>query len=271
MKKQHRTKSQAVSLQFLKSPNIQQGAEILIAKRNELQNDILKEMNSEGVYEPPKTISFISPSKTERIPQEEYDQLVEPYREAMTRLEVRMNGLNEDYRKKYRDYPIHNIQARIKSRKSIEKKLASKNLPITAYTAKDNLTDIAGIRVICYFVEDIFSILSLVKAQTDLLILKESDYIHYPKESGYKSYHMVLGIPVYRLEGMQYYPVEIQFRTLAMDLWASMEHRICYKGETPDETADAFLNYSIELSEMERRMKHLLNEIRKDNPQEPIQ
>lgn len=78
--------------------------------------------------------------------------------------------------------------------------------------------------------EDIFSILSLVKTQTDLLILKESDYIHYPKESGYKSYHMVLGIPVYRIEGMQYYPVEIQFRTLAMDLWASMEHRICYKG-----------------------------------------
>ena len=174
----------------------------MIAKKdfkNDYKNDILKEMNSEGIYEPPKTLSFVSPSKTNHIPQEEYDQLVEPYREAMTRLEVRMNGLNEDYRKKYRDYPIHNIQARIKSRKSIEKKLDSKSLPITAYTAKDNLTDIAGIRVICYFVEDIFSILSLVKAQTDLLILKESYYIHYPKESGYKSYHMVLGIPVYRI------------------------------------------------------------------------
>ena len=82
-------------------------------------------MNSEGIYEPPKTLSFVSPSKINHIPQEEYDQLVEPYREAMTRLEVRMNGLNEDYRKKYRDYPIHNIQARIKSRKSIEKKLDS--------------------------------------------------------------------------------------------------------------------------------------------------
>ena len=82
---------------------------------------------------------------------------------------------------------------------------------------------------------------------------------------------MVLGIPVYRIEGMQYYPVEIQFRTLAMDLWASMEHRICYKGDTPDETVDAFRGYSAELSEMERRLKHLLNEIRKDNPQEPMQ
>ena len=240
----------------------------MIARKNDYPSELLKEMNTERIYESTRSLAFVAASaKTERISQEEYDQLVEPYREAMTRLEVRMNGLNEDYRKKYRDYPIHNIQARIKSRKSIEKKLAFRELPITAYAAKDNLTDIAGIRVICYFVEDIFSILSLVKAQTDLLILKESDYIHYPKSSGYKSYHMVLGVPVYRIEGMQYYPVEIQFRTLAMDLWASMEHRICYKGETTDETTEA----SAELSEMERRMKHLLDEARRDNPQEPMQ
>ena len=210
-------------------------------------------------------------SKLVKIPQEEYDQLVEPYREAMTRLEVRINGLNEDYRKKYRDYPIHNVQARIKSRKSIEKKLIHRELPVSAISAKENLTDIAGIRVICYFIEDIYSILSLVRTQTDLLILKESDYITNPKASGYKSSHMVLGVPVYRIEGMQYYPVEIQFRTLSMDLWASMEHRICYKGETPEETAEAFQYYSEELSQMERNMKHLLDEIRKDNPQEPTQ
>ncbi len=215
--------------------------------------------------------AYVAQLANEHIPQEEYDQLVEPYREAMTRLEVRMNGLNEDYRKKYRDYPIHNIQARIKSRKSIEQKLAARNLPITAFAAKDSLTDIAGIRVICYFTEDIYSILALIKHQTDLLIIKESDYISSPKSTGYKSYHMVLGIPVYRIEGMQYYPVEIQLRTLAMDLWASMEHRICYKGQTPDETTDAFKRYSDELFEMERRMKHHLDEIRKDNPQEPMQ
>ncbi len=237
----------------------------MIAKINEIQNEVLKEMMAA------KAVAYVPTINTEHIPQEEYDHLVEPYREAMTRLEVRMNGLNEDYRKKYRDYPIHNIQARIKSRKSIEKKLLYRNLPVTAYSAKDNLTDIAGIRVICYFIEDIFNILSLVKTQTDLLILKESDYIHYPKSSGYKSYHMVLGVPVYRIEGMQYYPVEIQFRTLSMDFWASMEHRICYKGDTPEETTDDFKKYSAELSEMERRMKHLLDEVRRDNPQEPMQ
>ena len=216
-------------------------------------------------------MSEATETKPVKIPQEEYDQLVEPYREAMTRLEVRINGLNEDYRKKYRDYPIHNVQARIKSRKSIEKKLAHRELPVSAMSAKENLTDIAGIRVICYFIEVIYSILSLVKNQTDLLILKESDYISNPKASGYKSYHMVLGVPVYRIEGMQYYPVEIQFRTLSMDLWASMEHRICYKGETPESTSEAFQYYSEELSKMERKMKHLLDEIRKDNPQEPTQ
>ena len=82
---------------------------------------------------------------------------------------------------------------------------------------------------------------------------------------------MVLGVPVYRIEGMQYYPVEIQFRTLAMDLWASMEHRICYKGDTPKEVTTDFMNYSAQLSQMERSMKGLLDEIRRNNPQEPMQ
>ena len=196
-------------------------------------------------------------SKHVKIPQEEYDQLVEPYREAMTRLEVRINGLNEDYRKKYRDYPIHNVQARIKSRKSIEKKLIHRELPVSAISAKENLTDIAGIRVICYFIEDIYSILSLVRTQTDLLILKESDYITNPKASGYKSYHMVLGVPVYRIEGMQYYPVEIQFRTLSMDLWASMEHRVCYKKlpEHREELAEAFCQYADILRKIEEQFE----------------
>lgn len=208
--------------------------------------------------------------KTIKIPREDYELLIDPYKEAMTRLEVRINGLNEDYRKKYRDYPIHNVQARIKSKKSIEQKLIRRELEVSAYSAKDTLTDIAGIRVICYFIEDIYTLLSLIKEQTDLLVLKESDYINYPKPSGYKSYHMVMGVPVYRVDGMQYYPVEIQFRTLSMDLWASMEHRICYKDEPSEETLYAFRHYASELGEMERRMKQLLTETRRENPKEPM-
>lgn len=206
-----------------------------------------------------------------KFPQEEYDHIIEPYKEAMNRMQMRINGLNEDYRKKYRDYPIHNIQTRIKSRKSLEKKLETRGLEISAQSAVKNITDIAGIRIICYFKEDIFGILSLVKDQQDLIILKESDYINFPKPSGYKSYHMVVGVPVYRIEGMKHIPVEIQFRTLAMDLWASMEHRICYKNDFPEETALAFKEYSMELSNMEQDMKIHLDEIRKHDPQEPTQ
>lgn len=96
----------------------------MIAKKNDLQNDMLKEVNSEGIYESAKTLTFIAPAKTERIPQEEYDQLVEPYREAMTRLEVRMNGLNEDYRKN-----IEIIQSTIYRPVSKAEKALKKNLP----------------------------------------------------------------------------------------------------------------------------------------------
>lgn len=206
-----------------------------------------------------------------KFPQEEYDHIIEPYKEAMNRMQMRINGLNEDYRKKYRDYPIHNIQTRIKSRKSLEKKLETRGLEISAQSAVENITDIAGIRIICYFKEDIFGILSLIKNQQDLIVLKESDYINFPKPSGYKSYHMVVGVPVYRIEGMKHIPVEIQFRTLAMDLWASMEHRICYKNDFPEETALAFKEYSMELSNMEQDMKIHLDEIRKHDPQEPTQ
>lgn len=204
-----------------------------------------------------------------RIHQEHYDQLIEPYKEAMIRLEMRINGLNEDYRKKFRDYPIHNIQTRIKSRKSLESKLVTRNLPVTCEAAKKQLTDIAGIRIICYFKEDIFGILSLIKKQEDLTIIKENDYIHSPKPSGYKSYHMVVGVPVYRIDGMEIIPVEIQFRTLAMDLWASMEHRICYKGEITPQLGDDFKQYSELLAQMEDSMKQHLDRIRAISPQEP--
>lgn len=206
-----------------------------------------------------------------RFPQEEYDQLIEPYKEAMNRMQMRINGLNEDYRKKYRDYPIHNIQTRIKSRKSLEKKLIARGFHVSPKSAAENITDIAGIRIICYFKEDIFGILTLIKEQQDLVIIKESDYITNPKPSGYKSYHMVVGVPVYRIDGMKHIPVEIQFRTLAMDLWASMEHRICYKNDFPEETAIAFQKYSQALTDMEQDMKIHLDEIRKQDPQEPTQ
>ena len=116
-----------------------------------------------------------------------------------------------------------------------------------------------GWRIICYCVRDIYTLIRALKKQRDLVVIKEKDYIKNPKDNGYRSYHIVLGIPVYCLDMMEYFPVEVQLRTMAMDLWASMEHRVCYKKE-PDnreELAAAFKGYAQILEEMEKELEAL--------------
>lgn len=190
------------------------------------------------------------------IPNGDYDMLVIPYKDATANLLVKLDSLNRDYRLKYKNYPIHHIQNRIKRRESIEKKLLKRNLRVSAEEARENLTDIAGVRIICYFEEDVYSVVSLIKKQADILILIEKDYIQNPKENGDMSYHLIIGMPVYHTDGMEYYPVEIQLRTMAMDLWASMEHRICYKEDgIESDKRESFKNMSSKLREMEREIK----------------
>lgn len=198
---------------------------------------------------------------TLHIPDGDYELLTIPYRDATENLLVRLNTLNRDYRMKYKNYPIHHIQNRIKHKNSIEKKLLKKNIRVSAEEARENLTDIAGVRIICYFVEDIYSVIELIKKQSDILILIEKDYIKNPKQNGYMSYHLIIGMPVYHTDGMEYYPVEIQLRTMAMDLWASMEHRICYKEEgISAEKRARFHDISLELREMERELLEMTKE-----------
>lgn len=158
---------------------------------------------------------------------EDYFQFVKPYQEAMDFLMVQINVLDEDYREKYRDYPIHNIQSRIKSKESILGKLRRKNLKENFETAKNHLTDIAN-----------------------------------PKPNGYKSYHIILGVPVYHTDSKEYYPVEVQIRSLTMDLWASMEHRIIYKSPNVDieKSREVFLKFANELKECENQLFDLKEE-----------
>lgn len=196
--------------------------------------------------------------KSDEIVQEEYDDLILPYQEALAILNVRLTALREEYKSQSRNYPIHSIQQRIKTKQSISKKLQLKGFEVSAESARENLTDIAGIRVICYFEQDIYEVVTSIKKQADYIIVKETDYVKKPKENGYKSYHVVLGVPIYRNEKMEYYPVEIQIRTLSMDLWASMEHRICYKVDSdktvPDDVRNMLKIYAQGLEEMEQDM-----------------
>jgi len=183
--------------------------------------------------------------------EEEYLCFIQPYEDALKNIRVRVDVLNNDYRRKNQNYPIHHIQYRIKQKESIENKLDENGHEASADSARNYLTDVAGIRVICYFITDIYAIVSLLKKQSDIEIIKESDYIANPKPNGYRSFHIVFGVPVYHTDGMEYYPVEIQLRTMSMDLWASMEHRICYKGEEREQAAEEFKKYAIALGQME--------------------
>ena len=185
---------------------------------------------------------------------EQYYDLIKPYEDARRILYTRLEILNHSlYRDKRALGPVHNTQSRVKEKRSIEEKLKRMGLKDSIFNAKDSLQDIAGIRVICYFVEDIYNMAGILKRQPDLVGIKERDYISHPKPNGYRSYHIVLGIPVYCLDTMEYFPVEVQLRTMAMDFWASMEHRVCYK-KNPDnreELEREFRRYAQVLEDIE--------------------
>lgn len=188
---------------------------------------------------------------------EEYYDFIRPYEDARQMLLTRLDVLNHTLYQTTEGHPIHNIQDRVKSKSSIEGKLIRKNKEVTVENAKDYLQDIAGIRVICYFVADVYNLVSILKQQSDLILIRKRDYIANPKPNGYRSFHLIVGVPVYCLDGMEYFPVEIQFRTLSMDLWASMEHRVSYKKNRDDKEklTEELRNYADMLVKIEKRFE----------------
>lgn len=189
---------------------------------------------------------------------EQYYELIKPYMDAREIMLTRLNTLKHNLYGESTSKPIHNIQDRIKKKSSIEKKLRKKGVEETALNAKDYLQDIAGVRVICYFVNDIYRLADTIKMQSDLIVVRERDYISKPKENGYRSYHLIVCVPMYYTDGMEYFPVEIQFRTMAMDFWASMEHRILYKRAREDRqpVEEELQEYAEMLMSIEQRFEH---------------
>ena len=186
---------------------------------------------------------------------EEYYTFIQPYEDAKEVMLARLHVLKHNLYGVSAGQPIHNIQSRIKKKASLEDKLKKKKKEPTVMNAKDYLQDIAGLRVICYFTEDIYSLADTLKFQSDLIIIRECDYIKHPKPNGYRSYHIIVGVPVYCMDGMEYFPVEIQFRTMSMDFWASMEHRILYKMKRDDkeQIAAELKEYADALVTMEKQ------------------
>ncbi len=166
----------------------------------------------------------------------EFVDLAHLYESAIEVVKTYLGILDSEFSIKYQRNPIHDIKSRLKSAESIIGKLNKKGIPLTPENARKNLLDIAGIRVTCYYISDIYVLAEMLSHRDDFIVIKQKDYIKDPKPSGYRSYHMIINVPVYLAAQKRYAPVEIQIRTIAMDFWASLEHKIHYKfeGNAPD-------------------------------------
>ena len=151
-------------------------------------------------------------------------------RELKTKLEV----LNDELNIKNQRNPIEFIETRVKTPKSITAKLNRRELPVSIESAMENLTDIAGVRVICSFIDDIYDVKDMLVKQDDVRLLEVKDYIRNPKPNGYRSLHIIVEIPVFFSDHKRYFRAEVQVRTIAMDFWASLEHDLRYKRELPN-------------------------------------
>lgn len=165
-----------------------------------------------------------------------YENFIRPYRIVMERMVRRLEVFQQSMEMAPDHNPIHSISSRIKTLKSIEDKLERSGREVSFESAKQDLHDIAGIRVICYFLDDLLTVIRQIKRFDDCIIIKERDYTQAGvKESGYRSYHIVLEVPLDASDPRHRYPVEIQLRTLAMDFWASIEHELRYKNKEFDQ------------------------------------
>lgn len=178
-------------------------------------------------------------------------------KEVQTKLEI----LDEEFQTRYDYNPIHHIESRLKSPKSILHKVRAKGLPMTYESIRENITDVAGVRVICNYIDDIYRIADLLTGQDDVQLVRTRDYIKHPKPSGYRSLHLIVKIPIFLAESTESVAVEIQIRTIAMDFWASLEHTIRYKKDLPiNAEIETELKECADSSrEWDGKMEHLLH------------
>ena len=185
------------------------------------------------------------------------------YNAALKEVGTKLEILNDEFQHVHQYNPIEHIKARIKSSESIVKKLKRYGYESTIENMITYVNDIAGIRIICSFTSDIYRIADMVANQKDIKVLSIKDYITYPKASGYKSYHMILSVPVYLSDRIEETKVEMQIRTVAMDFWASLEHKMHYKfeGDAPQHIKDELVECAHMVSDLDARMLSLNEEI----------
>lgn len=183
---------------------------------------------------------------------------------AILVLESKLKSFDHSYEKQYKHHPIDTIKHRIKSPESITKKLLTKGLPITYNAVVVHLNDVAGMRIICPFIDDIYQTKEFISNLKDISIINIKDYISHPKQNGYRSLHMIVEVPVKFSDYIQPIKVEIQIRTIAMDFWASLEHQLVYKSVFKNNVSmihDELNEYAQMIFDVDQRMMNLKNQM----------
>ena len=158
------------------------------------------------------------------------DLMMSYYQCAVMEVETKFKVLNQEYSLQYDKNPIEGIKTRIKSYDSLLKKIRRKDIPLTLTAIEENIQDIAGVRVICSFPDDIYELAESFLKQDDITLIEKKDYIKNPKPSGYRSLHLIVKVPIFLQNTKKLVTVEVQLRTIAMDFWASLEHEISARG-----------------------------------------
>ncbi len=193
-----------------------------------------------------------------------YAELMMRYNCAMLEIKTKLDVLNNQLSLEKDRNPFESISCRIKSPKSIIEKLKRRKFPLTVESIEENLNDVAGIRVICSFPEDIYILAERLCSQDDITVVEIKDYIKNPKPNGYRSLHLILEVPIFLIDEKKQMRVEVQFRTIAMDFWASLEHKVRYKKDIidrDDKIYEELKQCANEISKLDIRMQEIRNRI----------
>ena len=201
----------------------------------------------------------------------EVAKLMSYYRCAMMEIETKLNVLNEEFTWEMDHNPISSIKKRLKSMPSIIGKLERKGHPLSMENIEEHLMDVAGVRVICSFPEDVYAMRDALIRQDDVVLLEEKDYIKNPKPNGYRSLHLIVGIPIFLAKEKKMMKVEVQLRTIAMDFWASLEHQLRYKKNScfTEEMAEELTECARISADLDLRMDAIRKSVEKQKHLEP--
>ena len=205
-------------------------------------------------------------SEETQVQYREFSKLMAYYRCAMMEVETKLNVLNQEFSLRYDRNPISSIKTRLKSPLSIRGKLERRGLDVSVESIEQNLNDVAGVRVVCSFPEDVRTIAKALLNQDDIILIERKDYILNPKKNGYRSLHLIVAVPIFLAHEKRTMRVEIQLRTIAMDFWATLEHQLRYKKDVDfTEEMAKELKFCADLSaELDRRMDALRDQVQED-------